>query len=111
MLNKIYDQYKTKFGLSLGSKIYNFYGRKLIRTPLHKYPKMNPYLEREYYYNVGDRGSTADISESESNWRDNSLLLAQIRDEEAPRVSRGVFMTSLSIICLLGLVFWFIIKV
>ncbi|MBK0052948.1 hypothetical protein [Stenotrophomonas sp. S39] len=111
MLHKIYDQYKTKFGLSWGSRLYDFYGRTLIRTPLDKFSKMNPHLQREYYYNTGDRGSTSDISESESNWRDQSLLLAQVRDEEAPRVSRGVFMTSLAVISILGFIFWLIIKI
>jgi len=109
MLSKIYDQYKTKFNLSLGSRVYDFYGRYVIRTPLHKFSKMNPHLEREYYYNVGDRASTEAIKESESNWRDQSLLLAQVRDEEAPRVSRAVFYTSILLIGLLGVAFWVVI--
>ncbi len=111
MLKYLFDQYKTTRSISLGTRVYDFYGKFLIKTPFHKFQDVNPHLEREYYYNRGDRNWAEDIEESESNWRDTSLLFAQIRDEEAPRVSKAVFMNAIVILMILGGMYWTLLKI
>ncbi|HEL2981943.1 TPA: hypothetical protein UM336_000524 [Stenotrophomonas maltophilia] len=83
----------------------------MIKTPFHKFQDVNPHLEREYYYNRGDRNWTEDIEESENNWRNTSLLFAQIRDEEAPRVSRAMFMNTVVILFVIGAGYWTLLKI
>lgn len=100
ILSRFFYQYRKDRPLTVASKVFNFYGRLFIKTPLNEaFPQETAHVVEEYYHTRGDRNSTRSMSMSNNKTMQSGVKASILRREESRAVSRAMFFNA-SVLCI-----------
>lgn len=111
ILNKVRGEllimYKNPRKLKLSSRLYGFYGRNLIKSPIPQMMMTHRKVVEQYYYDKTDRGTDQDIAlDGRQAWMSSSLAAQQLRDVEAKHVAWSSFLNGVVLCSILMVLTW-----
>ena len=100
ILSRFFYQYRKDRTVTVATRVFNFYGKLLIKTPFEtEFPDTNAHIVEQYYHVEGDRNTSKELTVNQNKTILSGVKASILRREESKAVSRAVFFSA-SVICI-----------